>query len=181
MSICFPTRPPSGGGWPATRLPRGRYQPCCLPSRASKCNTDDTSINCTGDPVSAFQLDALHVVASRGCWVGPITTTGNKVILVSCTAKTQYRKFETNVLWKGWRGISPNFHIHVSVSYLYSQDRSAFSAEGKYVDGSCEYVNRSQTHECGSWDWGRAIPFLGIHLLGFSLQCEADMTARSEW
>jgi hypothetical protein len=23
-------------------------------------------------------------------------------------------------------------------------------------------VNRSQTHECGNWDCGRAIPFLGI-------------------
>ncbi len=25
------------------------------------------------------------------------------------------------------------------------------------------YVDRSQTHECGNWDWGRAIPFLGTH------------------
>jgi hypothetical protein len=24
-------------------------------------------------------------------------------------------------------------------------------------------LDRSQTHECGNWDWGRAIPFLGIH------------------
>ncbi len=23
--------------------------------------------------------------------------------------------------------------------------------------------NRSQTHECWNWDWGRAIPFFGIH------------------
>ncbi len=28
-----------------------------------------------------------------------------------------------------------------------------------YVDRSWEYINRSQTHECGfCWDWGRAIP-----------------------
>ncbi len=25
------------------------------------------------------------------------------------------------------------------------------------------YIFRSQTHECGNWDWGRTIPFLGIH------------------
>ncbi len=31
------------------------------------------------------------------------------------------------------------------------QDRSAYSAAGKYVDQSWEYVNRSQTHECGNW------------------------------
>ncbi len=28
----------------------------------------------------------------------------------------------------------------------------------KYVDQSWEFINRSQTHECGNWDWGRAIP-----------------------
>ncbi len=28
-------------------------------------------------------------------------------------------------------------------------------------------INRSQTHECGNWDWGRAIPFLGTHKLYF--------------
>ena len=28
---------------------------------------------------------------------------------------------------------------------------------------SWEYINRSQTHKCGNWDWGRAIPIKGIH------------------
>ncbi len=32
-----------------------------------------------------------------------------------------------------------------------------------YGDRSWEYINRSQTHECGYWDRGRAISFLGIH------------------
>ncbi len=26
-----------------------------------------------------------------------------------------------------------------------------------------EYINRSQTHECGNWGWGRAIPRKGIY------------------
>jgi hypothetical protein len=30
-----------------------------------------------------------------------------------------------------------------------SIDQSAYSAAGKYVDRSWEYINRSQTHECG--------------------------------
>ncbi len=50
---------------------------------------------------------------------------------------------------KELRRLSPNFH-----------DRSAYSATGKYV--SLEYINRSQTHECGNEDWGHAIPFLRI-------------------
>ncbi len=32
----------------------------------------------------------------------------------------------------------------------------------KYVDRSWDYINRSQTHECGNWGWGRAIPRKGI-------------------
>ncbi len=33
----------------------------------------------------------------------------------------------------------------------------------KYVDRSWEYMNRSQTQECGNWGWGRAIPRKGIY------------------
>ncbi len=42
------------------------------------------------------------------------------VPIASCTAKTQYQTFETNIPKKGiaWRA-SPNFLIHVSVSDLY--------------------------------------------------------------
>ncbi len=37
----------------------------------------------------------------------------------------------------------------------------------KYVDRSWDYINRSQTHECWNWGWGRAIPRKGIHKWGF--------------
>ncbi len=37
----------------------------------------------------------------------------------------------------------------------------------KYVDRSWDYVNRSQTHECGNWGWGRAISRKGIHKWDF--------------
>ncbi len=37
----------------------------------------------------------------------------------------------------------------------------------KYVDRSGEYTNRSQTHEYGNWDWGRAISRKGIHKWDF--------------
>jgi hypothetical protein len=36
-----------------------------------------------------------------------------------CTAKKKCRKFEANIPRKGIWGLSPNFHIHVSVSELY--------------------------------------------------------------
>ncbi len=63
------------------------------------------------------------------------------------------------------RPLSTTFHIHGSVSDLciYSQDQCSYSATGP----SWEYINRSQTDECGNWDWGRAFTFLGIHKWDF--------------
>jgi hypothetical protein len=51
------------------------------------------------------------------------------------------------------RGLSPNFHIQVSVSDLYIPRGLVHifpAAESAYQ--SWEYINRSQTHECGNWD-----------------------------
>jgi hypothetical protein len=77
------------------------------------------------------------------------------------------------LIWE-LNGLSPNFHIHVSVSYLY------IPRIGPHI--SCNRIGRlivgiyhSQTHECGNWECGRAIPFLGIFVFGIfsigSLQC----------
>ncbi len=55
------------------------------------------------------------------------------------TAKTQCRKFVTNIPKKGISRRQPNFHIHVSVSdFIFSHDRRAYSAAGIYVDSSWE-------------------------------------------
>ncbi len=58
-----------------------------------------------------------------------------------------------------------HFHIHVSVRDLYIPriDPHIFLQ----TDRLWEYINRSQTHECRNWDWGRAILFLGIFVLNF--------------
>ncbi len=59
---------------------------------------------------------------------------------------------------------SPRSYAHdICERFIYFQDRSAYSAAGKYVDRFWEYINRSQIHECRNWDWGRAIPRNGIH------------------
>jgi hypothetical protein len=39
-----------------------------------------------------------------------------------------------------------------------------------------EYIDRSQTHECGNWDWGNAIPFLGIHKSKFLCSVQLQIT-----
>ncbi len=60
-------------------------------------------------------------------------------------AKNLKKIFSEKEYW----GLSPNFHIHFCWR--------------KYVDQSWEYIHRSQTHECGNWDWGLAIPRKGIY------------------
>ncbi len=63
--------------------------------------------------------------------------------------------------------VSQFLHSYICEKFIYFQDQSAYSASGKYVDQSWEYIKRSQTHECGNWDWGRAITRKWIHKLDF--------------
>ncbi len=61
--------------------------------------------------------------------------------------------------------LSPNFHIHVSVSYLYiakMYPHISCSRIGRPILGIYKFIGHSQTHEYGNLDWDRAIPFLRI-------------------
>ncbi|MFN9909377.1 MAG: hypothetical protein ACK56F_25215, partial [bacterium] len=49
---------------------------------------------------------------------------------------------------KEYRGLSPNFHIHASVSDLYIPTIGLPILLEEYVDRPWDYINRSQTHEC---------------------------------
>ncbi len=67
--------------------------------------------------------------------------------------------------------LSPNSYTHISVRDLYIS-RIGLStvfccSQICGVDWSWEYINLSLTHECGNWDWGRAIPKKGIHKWDF--------------
>jgi hypothetical protein len=50
---------------------------------------------------------------------------------------------------KEFRGLIPNFHIHVSVSDLYIP---TIGLPILLQENMWAYRNRSQTHECGNWD-----------------------------
>ncbi len=83
------------------------------------------------------------------------------------TAKILYRKFETYIPRKGTTRPKSHF-LHscfwVRFIHIYPQSICIFFCR-KWMDRSWEFtrINRSQAHECGNWDWGRAVPFLGIH------------------
>ena len=69
--------------------------------------------------------------------------------------------------------LSPSSHTLICERFIYFQDRSAYSAAGKHVARSWKYINGSQTHECGNWEWGCAIPRKGIRKRNFV--CSADL------
>ncbi len=87
-------------------------------------------------------------------------------------AKRQYWIFETNIPRKGIAWPQSQFpHSCVCERFLYFYGWSAYSAAGKYVDRSSEYMyKRSLTHECEC-----AIPFLGTHY--WDLIC----SVRDQW
>ena len=68
---------------------------------------------------------------------------------------------------KELRCLNPNFHIHVSVSDFYIPKIGLPTwLQEKNVDRSWEYINRTQTHECGNgteaaqflfWDYTNGI------------------------
>ncbi len=68
-----------------------------------------------------------------------------------------------------FRGLVPNFCVHVSVSNLYipTIGPPTFICYIAFADRSWEYINRSQIHECRNWEQGRAVSFLGIFVSNF--------------
>jgi hypothetical protein len=67
---------------------------------------------------------------------------------------------------------SPNFHIDLSLSDLYIPTIH-LPILWKYVALSWEYINRSQTHECGTWNGCRAIPEKKEYLKGIFVAVHA--------
>ncbi len=90
-----------------------------------------------------------HIFLIHMCKIG--LTKENSVF--PYTAKTQYRNSKQLSPEKELHGLSPNFHIHMSVSDTYTYIPTIglpILLAGKYVDRSWEYINLSQTHERGS-------------------------------
>ncbi len=93
-----------------------------------------------------------------------------KIIYMHC--KDKIPKFRNKYSQKRNIGVSVPISTFICLWVIYKFPQSVFLFRWrKYVDRSWNYINRSQTHECGNWGWGRAIPRKGIHKWDF--RCSA--------
>jgi hypothetical protein len=90
--------------------------------------------------------------------------TGRSVLHCAKNSKTIFPEIKL-------RSLVPNFYIHVSVIYLYFLTIRTPILLYCGADRSWEYINRSQIHECRTWEQGRAVSFLGIFGFEFAGQC----------
>ncbi len=60
----------------------------------------------------------------------------------------------------------PNSCVFERFTYIFPGSVYIFPP-AEQADPSWEYIIRSQTHECGNWDLGPDIPFLGIFVSNF--------------
>ncbi len=75
--------------------------------------------------------------------------------------------------------LSPNSYTQISVRYLYISriGLSIWLQPNMWTDHrTWNYINRSQTHKCGNWNWGRTIPRKRIHKWDFRCSVGREMT-----
>jgi hypothetical protein len=77
----------------------------------------------------------------------------------SCTLQRQNTEISKQIFPEKeyWVSIPISTFMHLWAIYIFPWSVCLFWWR-KYVDWSWDYINRSQTHECGNWGCGRAIP-----------------------
>jgi hypothetical protein len=96
---------------------------------------------------------------------GPVPPHSGKSLLHKCPPSTD----------RSWGcTLERKYHLCIPILGIIMRLRSQFPHSCVCVSnlycifpGSSTYINRSQTHECGNWECGRAIPFLGIYVSNF--------------
>ncbi len=114
-----------------------------IPRTHSYKKDDEPLLNLTGAvPVSSCSREDTFVYTKEGT--------------------TLQRQVRLYIPFLGIARPQPQFpHSCVYERFIYSQDQSTYFFQQN------SQTHRSQTHECGNWDWGPDTPFLGIFVSNF--------------
>ncbi len=86
----------------------------------------------------------------------PIQMSGSNLCIPRNETVVSKTELQYNVL------SSPSSYTHMSVRDLYISGRVRLFCCWE-ICGPILGINRSETHKCGNWDWGLAIPRKGTH------------------
>ncbi len=142
---------PESSGWAVATL-------CCV-----LCGTDHP-LTCNRSPIFISRFLCLLRLKFTCDW--NVTTVLEQLQYVHC-------KIELYCF------VSQFLRSYICERFIYFQNWSVYFAAAKYVGRSWKYINRSQTHECGNWYWGRAIPRKGIHKWDFHCSLATHRNSRS--
>jgi hypothetical protein len=123
-------------------------------------------VQCIQDPFQTYLYIWIRLHITNSGKHEPLFLVG-----IVSLQKTNIENSKQIFLEKEMRSHNPYFHIHLYVSDLYIYPTIDLPILLQEVCGpilGIHCINRSQTHECGNWDWGRAIPRKGILKWDFS-------------
>ncbi len=145
---------------------------------------DQSSLGSKEDVTHFFKYLGNNIFKNKSTFCGfsqgnecSIIYTVGEPLLCSCTLYTHFcdstkspphckdkiPKFRNKYSQKRNIGVSVPISIFMRLWAIYIFPRSVcLFCWRKYIDRSWDYINRSQTHECWNWGWGRAIPRKGI-------------------
>jgi hypothetical protein len=75
----------------------------------------------------------------------------SEILYLGCTAKKNAENLKQIFPEKEYRGLSPNFHIHVSMSELYIPTMGLPILPEEIYGPILGIYKSSQTHECRNW------------------------------
>ncbi len=106
---------------------------------------------CYGCRMYLSEVVVCYYTVVVGCRCRWLFLVHGCLVSVAHTAKNQYRKLETNIPWQGIVRPQSHFpHSCVSGRFIYSHDRSAYSAEGKMWT----YPGNMSLTDTWMWKWG---------------------------
>jgi hypothetical protein len=159
---------------------RGRFVNCAKPLRCQRGSHHHARLRCIIHMTVAYAAIAscARSLGHARCR-GIMHQTAASCVMPSIIVKEIASHCNENpiyvfLFWE-LRGLSPNFHIHVSVSDFYiSRIGPAISLQQNRQTDQGNIKNPSQTHECENWDLRPHNTFSGNICFEFSvasLQC----------